>query len=556
MKKHAKLMSIILAVLIVVTSISSTFVVFAKDNYKPKYTQTVTEEDVAALIGDVNTILEDNVLTGATIESIYKMLPQMKSLLMLDGSSAKASDKGLFYKESQPERFSDLPDGQLTADVYDDAGNIVTEGTLTAFFKEHPIVCENAADFKTELDAIVKMVLVQNIMDTFQILPMFAGDFTAASIFGTGIDEVCKALGIEQEKSAATVLGFNAFVTGESYDIDGANAYIQNITAALFPDTANAVIDMLQRALIPENAKLLYSGLSKIVNNLDKIVTGLSSNLSGMGVDIAAVQETIANIKDTFAALPTTGEGEDTQLDIQGVVGYLISSLTDNAVGIKFGNNAAPSATVVLNFTDMQLDRVINAESNADVVKIVYDYLYDNLIGNRKTNMLLFAAIDAGIIESALGITLPEDVKTFMIDALEMQNDELADELIVMVADAAGREISKDPETPEDPSNPTDPEEPTDPSNPADDKKDPANPLKPIIGNNDKNSDSDNTNNADKNSNTGKTTNNKLVKSSAIPNTGVSEAGVTMLSVTAVELVVIALALAVYAAKKRNLFSK
>lgn len=553
MKKHAKLMSIILAVLIVATSISSTIVVFAKDNYKPKYTQTVTEEDVAALIGDVNTILEDNVLTGATIESVYKMLPQMKSLLMLDGSSAKASDKGLFYKESQPERFSDLPDGQLTADVYDDAGNLVTEGTLTAFFKEHPIVCENLTDFQNEMNILVDTIVVQNIMDTLPFAFLMAGSLDAGVALGNGLDEVCSALGIAQEKKAADVMGFN-LMTGVQADKEGTKNYLKNIIAAVLPDPANSVIDMLQLAIADGNAQKLYSGVTKILNSLDGCVRGLSSTLSSLGVDIAAVQETIANIKDTFAALPTTGEGEDTQLDIQGVVGYLISSLTDNAVGIKFGNNAAPSATVVLNFTDMQLDRVINAESNADVVKIVYDYLYDNLIGNRKTNMLLFAAIDAGIIESALGITLPEDVKTFMIDALEMQNDELADELIVMVADAAGREISKDPETPEDPSNPTDPEEPTDPSNPADDKKDPANPLKPIIGNNDKNSDSDNTNNADKNSNTGKTTNNKLVKSSAIPNTGVSEAGVTMLSITAVELVVIALA--VYAAKKRNLFSK
>lgn len=459
MKTSKKIISILLALVLVFSCAVQAFVTMAEENYKPAYTEKVTEDDVKALIGDVNTILEDKVLTGNTIESIYKMLPKLKSLLMLEGSTLKASDKGLFYKLSQPERFADFPEGQIVDDVYDENGKLVTEGTFTAFFKEHPIVCANASDFKTEIDTIAKTVLVQNIMDTFQILPMFAGDFTAAANFGTGIDEVCKALGIEQEKSAANVFGFNAFVTGESYDIEGANQYIQNITAAIFPDTANSVIDLIQNALKSENAKLLYSGLSKIVNNLDKMVTGLSSNLSAMGVDIAAVQEKIVEIKNTFSALPTIGEGENKMLDIQGTVGYLISNLTSNAVGIKFGSNAAPSATVVLEFTEMQLDRIINAQSNADVVKIAYDYLYNNLIGNNKTNSLLNVAVSTGIIENALGITFDDATRNFITDALYLTNDELADELIVMVADLAGREIptentpsdtTQDPETPDD----------------------------------------------------------------------------------------------------------
>lgn len=175
-------------------------IAFADSNYKPQYTEKVTEEDVADMIGDINTILDENVLTGATIEEIYKMLPSLKSLLMLEGSSAKASDKGLFYKLSQPERFADLPEGQLEADVYDEDGNLEKAGTLTAFFNEHPIVCENASDFKAELDIIVKMVLVQNIMDTLQILPMFAGDFTAPSVFGTGMMKYARLLVLSRKR--------------------------------------------------------------------------------------------------------------------------------------------------------------------------------------------------------------------------------------------------------------------------------------------------------------------------------------------------------------------
>lgn len=515
MKKQKKLLSILLAVVLVITSISTSMIAFAENNYKPQYTDKVTEEDVTAMIGDINTILDENVLTGATIEEVYKMLPSLKSLLMLEGSSDKASDKGLFYKTLQPERFADLPEGQLEADVYDEDGNLEKAGTLTAFFNEHPIVCENASDFKAELDIIVKMVLVPNIMDTLQILPMFAGDFTAPSVFGTGIDEVCKALGIEQEKSAASVLGFNAFVTGESYDIDGANAYIQNITAALFPDTANSVIDMIQNALVPENAKLLYSGLSKIINNLDVIVKGLASNLSGMGVDVTAVQATVSEIKDTFAKLPTTGEGEDKMLDIQGVVGFLVADLTDGAVGIRFGSKPGTGG-INLAFKEMQIDRVANAESNADVVKIVYDYLYDNILGNATTKSLL-----QGVISGLEDESVTPEMKEAILGYMELSNEDLAYEGIAAVAELAGRELP-DPVEPTDPAEPTDPTDPTNPTKPSEPTTTPA----------------DNTTKADTN-NTNKTVNN-----AKIPNTGAeaetaftailsAAAGVALLSIVA-----------------------
>ncbi|MDE6767159.1 MAG: hypothetical protein K2J35_03060, partial [Eubacterium sp.] len=234
MKKHSKLMSVILALLIAVTSISSTFVVFAKDNYKPKYTQTVTEEDVAALIGDVNTILADKVLTGAAIESIYKMLPKLKSLLMLEGSSAKASDKGLFYKMSQPERFDDLGEGQIVDDIYNEEGQLVTEGTFTAFFKEHPIVCENMTDFRNEMNILVDTIVVQNIMDTLPFAFLMAGSLDAGVALGDGLDEVCTALGINQDKKAADVMGFNLMM-GVQADREGTKDYLKNIIAAILP---------------------------------------------------------------------------------------------------------------------------------------------------------------------------------------------------------------------------------------------------------------------------------------------------------------------------------
>lgn len=507
MKKQSKIISIFLALTLVISCVSTAFVTFAEENYKPEYTEKVTEQDVEALIGDINVILNENLLTGSTIENIYKILPKLSSLLMLEGSSTKASNHGLFYKLSQPERFADLPEGKLTDDVFDENGKLVTPGTLTAFFDEHPILCKNSSDFQKEINTIVKTVLVPNIMDTLQFLPLMSGDFETPAVFASGIDEVCRALGIEQEKSAASLLGFNMMITGETYDIEGANKYINNIVAAILPDTANSVIDIFKTALKAENAPLLYSGLSKIINNLGKMVTGLSSSLSGLGIDITAVQNTIVEIKDKFNALATVGDGESRQFDIQSIVGYLISDLTGNAIAIKFGPNGTANGTVVLEFTEMQLDRIVNAESNADVIKIIYDYLYNNIIGNNQTNSLLNIGLSSGIIENALGMELPADVKDFISGALKMKNDELAYELIVMVADLAGREIPKDSDDSSDPEKPTDPAAPTDPANPSK----PNTPGKPSLPNNSANN--NNTTETDKSGH-------KVVKKANIPNTG------------------------------------
>ncbi len=501
MKKHNKIISIVLALALVFSCVGPSFAAAAKESYTPTYDEMVTEKDVVALLDDVNTILNENLLTGSTIESIYKLLPGLKALLVLDGS---ASDKGSFYKKTQSERFADLTDGQLESDTYDEDGKLVSEGTLTAFFKKNPIVCKDASDFKKELDIVVKTVLVPNIFDTLQFLPVMTGDFTSAPALGDGIDEICKAIGIKQENKAADVLGFNLFTAEKPYDIAATNAYIQNITAALFPDTANSVIDLLQTVLKPENSKLLYSGLTKVVNNLAAIVKGLEPTLTQFGININDVLTAIADIKDTFAALPTTGEGDNIQLDIQGTVGYLIKNLTGNAVGIKFANGPAQNSTIVLEFTDMKLERFTDAESNADAVKIIYDYLYQNIIGNNQTNSLLKIGLSTGIIENALGITLPEDTKEFIQSALKMSNSELANELIIMVANLAGREIKKTGNT-------NAPDKPVNPEKPEDKNED---SKKPIIKPGLKPSDSSNSRTDTDASGR------KIVKKANIPNTG------------------------------------
>lgn len=447
MKKGTKLLSVLLAFVMVLSAFAATFAASAADVYKPVYSEDVTEEDVELLIGDINTLIEKNLLTGANIEAIYKALPSLSSILNLGGSST-SSDTGAFYKAADPERFADLPDGKFVADELDEEGNIVKDGTLTAFFKEHPIVCNNAADFQKELNAVIDTVVVENLLQTIIFAFALGGDLEAAKELCTGLDELCQALGVEQEKTASEVLGFDTF----QGDVAGTRTYLKNIVAAVLPDPANSVLSIVRRLAADENGALLYSGATKVLNSLDAVITSLSGSLGSL-IDLAAVQAKIAEINATFAALPTVGDGETKRLDIEGVVAYLVSSLTDDALTITFvdreENPVSTRALLAIKFRHMKLDRVANAESTADVLKIIYDYLYDNLIADDANNALIKMALDLNIIENALRVDIPKDVKDFIYKALKMDNLELADALIVMVANAAGRELPEEPTTEE-----------------------------------------------------------------------------------------------------------
>jgi len=140
-------------------------------------------------------------------------------------------------------------------------------------------------------------------------------------------------------------------------------------------------------------------------------------------------------------------------------VGFLVSDLTDGAVGIRFGSKPGTGG-INLAFKEMQLDRVINAERNADVVKIVYDYLYDNILGNATTKSLL-----QGVISGLEDESVTPEMKEAILGYMELSNEDLAYEGIAAVAELVGRDLP-DPVEPTDPVDPTDPTDPTDPADP------------------------------------------------------------------------------------------
>lgn len=442
-KKRTRLISLLLALVMAFSAVTAT--ITAQAAYKPVYTDKVTEEDVTLMINDINTILKDKAFTGNTIQDIYKKLPALSSIVMLTGDS-DSSRTAKFYKTLDPERFADLPDGEIVDDVVDENGNITTPGTFTTFFESHPIVCETAADFQNELNKIVEMVVCPNVLSTIVFAFLLSGkpeDIENAKEFGQGLDEICEAIGVEQPVPANTAIGFVEPFQG---DEKATETYIKNIIAAVFPDTANGALDIVRDILKDDNGAKLYSGVTKVLTNLSNVLTTLSGTLAGLGVDLSAVADTINEIKTTFEALPTLGDGDSKRIDLEGSIAYLLSDLTSGLVTVSFSDDPS-TGKAMLNFRSMKLDRVTQSETNADLVKIVYDYLYENLIANESNAKLLNMAISTGLIENALGFTIPEDTKATILAAFDMSNEDLLNEAVVLVADAAGREIPEEPTT-------------------------------------------------------------------------------------------------------------
>lgn len=442
-KKRTRLISLLLALVMAFSAVTAT--ITAQAAYKPVYTDKVTEEDVTLMINDINTILKDQAFTGNTIQDIYKKLPALSSIVMLTGGS-DSSRTAKFYKTLDPERFADLPDGEIVDDVVDENGNITTPGTFTTFFESHPIVCETAADFQNELNKIVEMVVCPNVLQTIVFAFLLSGkpeDIENAKEFGQGLDEICEAIGVEQPVPANTAIGFVEPFQG---DEKATETYIKNIIAAVFPDTANGALDIVRDILKDDNGAKLYSGVTKVLTNLSNVLTTLSGTLAGLGVDLSAVADTIDEIKTTFEALPTLGDGDSKRIDLEGSIAYLLSDLTSGLVTVSFSDDPS-TGKAMLNFRSMKLDRVTQSETNADLVKIVYDYLYENLIANESNAKLLDMAISTGLIENALGFTIPEDTKATILAVFDMSNEDLLNEAVVLVADAAGREIPEEPTT-------------------------------------------------------------------------------------------------------------
>lgn len=443
MKKSKKVLSIILALVMVFSSLSAAVVAFAAED--DLYTDVITEERVNKLIDFVDDLVQQQVITGDVFEEIYKFIPTLSSVAMIGGDKDKASDKVVYYQELYPERFAELTseDGTIKPDKKDEEGNITEKGTFTLFFEENPITFANDEEIAKEAEKLVDVILVDNICQLLPLIPAFVAP-EATPLF-SGIDKVCKALGIEQDGELLTI------VLGGDHNLT--RGYVKNILKALLPNVVSSVLDILRNVVDKEDMGLLYTGVSEVFFGLEKVV---NAPLVSMILP-ADVAEQIKPVIEGFKTLPTLEEPK--RFDLEKIAVQAFDAYANADFDLVFVDDVT-KATDGKNFYLGRLEPVLadlgNAKTNAEAVVILYNYIYDNVLqvpGN------------ITLILDLVNVELPLDPAMFA----SMSKDEV---FALIYSIATGEDIM-----PEEPTEPTAPTEPADPSEPVTD--DPAEPVTP-----------------------------------------------------------------------------
>lgn len=439
MKKSKKILSVILALVMVFSSLSAAVVAFAAED--DLYTDVMTEERVNKLIGVADDLLQQKVITGDVFEEIYKFIPTLSAIASLDGGQVK-SDSVEYYQRLYPERFADLTseDGKIKADVTDEEGNIVEKGTFTLFFEEHPITFANGDEMVKEAEKLVDIILVDNVVGTLSLIPMFVPD-NAAALFG-GVDKICKAAGIEQADELFTIV--------QTQQGDQVRTYIKNIIKAILPDAVTGIVSILRNVADKDDLALVYEGASDVLNNLKAVLDMVGGFIQLPG----NISDTITTIVDGFNALPTLDNPK--RFDLEKIAVQAFDAYAKVDFDLVFVDDIT-KATDGKNFYLGRLEPVLtdlgNAKTNAEAVVILYNYIYDNVLqvpGN------------VAIILDLVNVELPIDPSVLT----SMTKDQA---FALVYGLATGEDIM--------PEEPTEPTDPADPSEPVTD--DPANPVTP-----------------------------------------------------------------------------
>lgn len=437
MKKSKKILSVILALVMVFSSLSAAVVAFAAED--DLYTDVMTEERVNKLIGVADDLLQQKVITGDVFEEIYKFIPTLSAIASLDGGQVK-SDSVEYYQRLYPERFADLTseDGKIKADVTDEEGNITEKGTFTLFFEEHPITFANDEEMVKEAEKIVDIILVDNVCQTLAIIPAFVPD--SAPLF-SGVDKICKAAGIEQADEFLSIV--------QTAQSDKIKTYVKNIVKAVLPDAVTGIVSILRNVADKDDLALLYEGVSDVLNNLKAVL-----DMVGSMFPLGDIGDTITTIVDGFNALPTLDNPK--RFDLEKIAVQAFDAYANVDFDLVFVDDIT-KATDGKNFYLGRLEPVLtdlgNAKTNAEAVVILYNYIYDNVLqvpGN------------VAIILDLVNVELPIDPSVLT----SMTKDQA---FALVYGLATGEDIM--------PEEPTEPTDPADPSEPVTD--DPANPVTP-----------------------------------------------------------------------------
>lgn len=479
---------VISAILAIVLTFSCSIQAFAADGYKATYTEKTTKKVYSTILEDANKLLGDAALTGQTIQSIYAIVPGLKSFI-------PEANKAAFYKNADSEIFANL----------DETAEVTTE-SLNAYFKENPVVVKDNADFAAKMKKIVNAVVTENVCTTIIFVIAIGGSMTPSigdakiGEFVGHIDGAFKALGVEQPISLADII-----LAGE--DVDNATKrqnlvnYINNIIDGILPDVSHNVVGIIKNIADDKNNALLYNSVSKFFPMLLDMVKALEPMIGSFvpGLDLTPIKQPIANIVDAINSLPTVGEGDAKMFDLEGTIAYLVNDVLAAQIAgkrmdiISFGEGG----NGVLKFDKFNKSNLVNAEDKTDAFNVIFNYLYNNLNKDANKEVLL----NVLPLVPTIAPQVPQDVIDYLTFMLNNSKEDSVFELYALLRIATGNSSDMSELEPAKPvvPEPTDPE-PVEPSEPTD----PVEPAEPDTTTPNTDNDTDTNNNSDvKSPNTG-----------------------------------------------------
>ncbi len=489
MKMSKKILSVILAVLMAFSTFAVTLSASAAEAAKPEYTEKVTEEDITELLDDANTLLLTKVNWGSLLQSVYKLLPTIRITAMGLELGIYGSNQTAFYNgtitisqlrkdrtasEHNKEFFKDLDEyddenGYIINDQKeekDEATGEVTQefvpGTFTKFFEKHPIVIESAKDLKDELNNLIDTIIDRIML--FAYIDMLGPG--AVTRIDKGFDTLVEALGINMPYKASEVKELVSTPTQTEKGIAIAKALVDWLLptqedGTVVSNIPNDVVGIIQALFDEEKGAKIYEALDNIFDGLNRIGKGLGP------FGMQNVADILTGIYTTFKSIPTTNSGTDAdekeinkRFDIEALIpfalGLVSKDIADN-IDVRFNKDEFDASyddagyspengktiTLLLKPLADDLAKVAAAESPADAVKFVVDYLYDAVLMNKYNNNIVYSVFD-GLADSF--ITIPDNIKEIGKDIVDPADDvdnvpKAEDELLTMALSLVGEMV-------------------------------------------------------------------------------------------------------------------
>lgn len=439
MKKSKKLVSLLLAVLMAMTSLTVAVPALAANTnpdvtYTATYTDPASKEVYTGMMQDADKLLADAAFTSTTMGSLWTAPFTLSSLLSNAGLDDPAT-----YAEADPALFEGLA-AFMTENNY----AAVTADVITAYFAAHPELIASGADFAQHTKTMVNwLVNAQggNIQTTLNLV--FAlGFMFGLNDAGGKIDNIVRSLGFDPGDGIQKAVGSKNLY-----------AYLEPVLNALLPNTAEGLMNVLRAIAVPENNALLYENLTGLIDQLIPALDKLGSL-----IDLSAIKEPLLQVQAVLASLPTEkviidGEAKDA-FDINGILEYVINDVVVPMVAEQLGADVVSTVEgvltdlglsdlklvsftggkAVLKFDAVNTANLAAAESPEDALNVILHYLYTNL--NKTQNKLVLKAVN-GI--ASLANVLPAEVSTILDAVLNQSEPQAVATIAGMLAKMANR---------------------------------------------------------------------------------------------------------------------